>query len=102
MIPWPAQAVTTIMSRIALPGITALLAWTEKLRPTSRSRLILASAAALTLVLRYALSKDSNYISNLSKVGKLTAENATKKESEEYDIIIVGGGKENSVYSDGG
>ena len=84
------------MSRMALPSITAALsALTDKFQPTSRSRLILASAGftALTLVLRHALLKDSNYISKLSNVGRLT----TDSESEEYDVIIVGGGKRDSV-----
>jgi hypothetical protein len=79
-------------------SITAAAALIEKFQPTSRSRLILGSAgfAALTLVLRYVLSKDAKYISNLSNVGRL----ATENESEEYDVIIVGGGKRDSVQFD--
>jgi hypothetical protein len=62
----------------------------------SRSRWILGSAgiAALAVVLRYTLSRDPKYISSLSKVGRLTTETESE---EEYDIIIVGGGKRDFV-----
>jgi hypothetical protein len=77
----------------------ALLALIHKFRPTSRSQLLLGSGgiSALLLVLRHILSRNANYISNPSKIGRL----ATEKDSEEYDIIIVGGGKRDLVLFDG-
>jgi len=64
-------------------------------RSMSPSRLVLSSAgiATLALVLRCILSKGPMYISSLQEVGRLAAE----KDPEEYDIIIVGGGKSGSV-----
>lgn len=60
-------------------------------RQSSRKQLGLSAAglAALTIVLRFALSKESKLIHDLRKVGKP----ADSKESpDEYDFIIVGGG----------
>lgn len=74
-----------------LPLLSALLAVLQRLKLTSRRHVLVGSGgiAALTLLLRYLFSKDAKYISNLAKVGRLSASNI---EPEEYDIIIVGGG----------
>jgi hypothetical protein len=76
-----------------LPDIATLLAFIQKLKLTSRSQVVLGSGsvAALVLILRYILSKETKYISDLSKVGRLSRL-TTGADSEGYDVIIVGGG----------
>lgn len=78
---------------MTLPDIANLLAFVQKLKLTSRSQLALGSGgvAALALILWYFFSKDTKYISDLSKVGQLSY-SAARNDTEEYDVIIVGGG----------
>lgn len=79
---------------MALPDIAIpVLAFIQKLKSALRSKLLLGSGgvAAFTLILRYLFSKNTKYISDLSKVGRLLHSTA-HNDNEEYDIIIVGGG----------
>lgn len=77
------------MSLFDLPLLLTII---HKLKQTSRASILVGSGsiAAVVLVLRYILSKNVNYNSNLSKIGRSVTDNM--KTEYEYDIIIVGGG----------
>ena len=61
------------------------------IRQPSQKQLTLSAAglAALTIVLRYAFSKERKLISNLHRIGKPVN---SQEAGDEYDFIIIGGG----------
>ncbi|RDB26168.1 L-sorbose 1-dehydrogenase [Hypsizygus marmoreus] len=85
---------------MAFLDLARLYTLLEKLKVTSRAHVLLGSGglAAFVLVLRYLFAKDTKYISNLAKVGRLTPP-AGSPDPEKYDVIIVGGGTSGCVLA---
>jgi hypothetical protein len=88
------------MSSVTPLSSPIILTLVQKLRESPRARLSLASAsafAALALIYRFYFSKESRYVSDHSKVGRLAS--STHEAERYYDVIIVGGGWQKAISS---